>query len=430
MKISRNWLQTYFSDSLPDAQILSDALTFHAFEIDGIESKASDFILDVKVTPNRGHDCLSHRGIAKELSAILKLPMKMGVQAAGEVNFSAAGHNGDAAKLTSPAASLVEVSIDTPLCSRYIAAHIQGVKVGTSPQWLRERLEALGQRSINNIVDATNYVMFDLGQPLHAFDANKLQAISKDTFSAAGHNGDAVKVSFEIAIQVRPARAGEKLLALDEKEYELNESMLVIVDSNADKAIGVAGVKGGMPAGIHETTTDIILESANFDGVSVRKTAQALRLRTDASQRFEQQISPELAQQGMQAVIKLIFEIAGGELVGYTDEYPIKQEQKWVSVTVEKINKVLGMSLTGAEVADVFQRLALPYKEQEGVFEVVVPLERLDLEISEDLIEEVGRIIGYDRVMPLQLPPFGKSIEINKNFYWAEKIREFLVSRI
>ncbi len=416
MLISRNWLQTFFTDPLPTADALSEALTFHVFEIDRVEQKGNDALLDVKVTPNRGHDCLCYAGIAKEVSAILKLPLKLNPGAGGKIDFSAAGRRGDAAKSSFPPALTqapsVSVHIETVLCSRYIAGYIKGVKVGPSPTWLQERLESIGQRSVNNVVDATNYVMFTLGQPLHAFDAKKLEQ----------KNGS-------YAISVRQAKPSETLLALDGKEYTLQESMMVIADAHRDVVIGVAGVKGGMPAGISAETTDILIESANFEGVSVRKTAQALRLRTDASQRFEQQLSPELAAFGMQAVIKLIFEIAGGELVGYTDEYPIKQEQKWVSVTVEKINKVLGMSLTGAEVADVFERLALPYKEQEGVFEVVVPLERLDLEISEDLIEEVGRIIGYDRVMPLQLPPFGKSIEINKNFYWAEKIREFLVSQ-
>src|SRR3990167_7003736 len=158
MKISRNWLQTYFEKPLPEAQALADALTFHAFEIESVEND----ILDVKVTPNRGHDCLSHRGIAKELSAILEMPMK-------------ADSLREAVSLE-PRTGEVAVAIETPLCPRYIAGYIKGVKVGPSPDWLRNSLESVGQRSINNVVDATNYVMFNLGQPLHAFDAGQLKA--------------------------------------------------------------------------------------------------------------------------------------------------------------------------------------------------------------------------------------------------------------
>ena len=440
MKISRNWLQTYFPtptlsgrdpdqsvgvDSLPSPEALSDALTFHAFEIDGIEEVPvgggtdtnTDFVLDVKVTPNRGHDCLSHMGIARELSAILKLPLKR------DPLWARGGFSSDLpTRLLEPELGKLEegsskkpavsVSINTPLCKRYIAGYVRGVKVGPSPRWLRERLEALGQRSINNIVDATNYVMFDLGQPLHAFAAEKLK-----------------EVDGSYALEVRAAKPGERLLALDEKEYTLTEHMLVIADGNSGDAIGVAGVKGGKPAGITEATTNIILESANFDGVSVRKTAQALKLRTDASSRFEQQISPELAAYAMRAVADLIVQIAGGEVVGFVDVYPEPQKQAYVSVTTEKINQVLGTQLTGADVADVFQRLNFSYKEQEGVFEVQPPLFRLDISIPEDLIEEVGRIVGYDTVLPVKLPAFSGPVEINRNFAAAEQARRELVAQ-
>ncbi len=394
MKISQLWLQTYFENPLPDAVVLSDALTFHAFEIESVEND----ILDVKVTPNRGHDCLSHRGIAKELSAILNIPMKK-----------------DPLRLKprlNPTTTAVSVSIENPeLCPRYIAGYIKGVKVGPSPEWLQKALESLGQRSINNIVDATNYVMFDLGQPLHAFDAGKLSV--KDG---------------KYAIAVRSARRGEKMLALDDKEYSLDESTLVIADANANVTIGIAGVKGGKPSCVDETTTNIILESANFDGVSTRKTVQTLKLRTDASTRFEQAISPEIAGYAMRAAADLIVELAGGELVGLVDEYPKKSEQKTVSVSVETVNRILGTELTGADVATVFTRLGFAYKEEGGIFDAIPPLERLDLIIAEDLVEEVGRIIGYDKIDATELAPFSKQPEVNINFYAAEKIREDLMA--
>lgn len=399
MKVSYNWLNNYFDKKLPSVEVVADALTFHAFEIDGIDAHGDDSILDVKVTPNRGHDCLCHRGIAKELSAILKLPMN-----APHDPFT---HTPDFSKKTEE----VSVTLSTPLCKRYVAAYIKNVKVAPSPDWLKNSLEAIGQKSINNIVDATNMVMFNLGQPLHAFDAGKLE-----------------KKDGKYAIDVRPAKSGETMLALDGKEYTLNESVLVIADANKNEAVGIAGVKGGMPAGITEETVDIIVESANFDGVTTRKTASALKLRTDASARFEQVISPELAGYGMQQVVETILAVAGGEVAGFVDIYPQPQQQTYVSVTLEHIKRVLGVQLTGADVADVFQRLGLPYKEEDRVFEVQPPFERLDLTIAEDLIEEVGRIVGYDKIAAADLPLFSKTPDVNAGFYAAEKAREELIA--
>lgn len=394
MKVSYRWLNNYFDQKLPAPEKVADAFTFHAFEIDGAEKVGEDTVLDVKVTANRGHDCLSHRGLAKELSAILRLPM------------SAQNDPFNLPRDFSKKAPEVSVSLESDLCTRYIAAHIKGVKVGPSPEWLKASLEAIGQRSINNVVDATNLVMFNTGQPMHAFDAKKLGSLD---------------------IGVRTARDGEVMEVLDKKPYTLKDSMLVI--TAADKAVGIAGVKGGMPAAIDESTTDIVIESANFDGVSVRKTAQALKLRTDASARFEQVLSPELAAVGMAQIVPLIATLAGGELQGYVDLYPAPQKPMFANVTVEKVNGLLGTSLTGADVADVFQRLGLPYKEESGVFEVTVPFERLDLSIPEDLVEEVGRIVGYEAVPSTPLPPVQAVPETNQNFAAAEAMRQELMAQ-
>ncbi|HUO50844.1 MAG TPA: phenylalanine--tRNA ligase subunit beta [Candidatus Paceibacterota bacterium] len=395
MKISRPWLQKFFDAQLPDAKAIAEALTFHAFEIESVEND----VLDVKITANRGHDCLSHRGIAKELAAILNIPLS--------------NDRLDTPAELSPHTDRVSVDIrEQDLCPRYIAGYIRNVKVGSSPEWLRERLEALGQKSINNVVDATNYVMFHLGQPLHAFDAGKL----------SDRDGT-------YAIAVRRANDGEKIVTLDGKEYTLASSMLLITDAHSEMPIGIAGVKGGAPAAIDEDTTDIIIESANFNGVSVRKTSQMLKLRTDASSRFEQVISPEMAAYGMRAVVQRILELAGGELVGFVDEYPKPQQQKTVSVSLEKINRVLGTQFSADDVADVFTRLMFSFSEKDGVFTVQPPFERLDLVIPEDLVEEVGRIIGYDHVAADQLPPISKAPAINQNFYSAERAREDLIAK-
>jgi len=395
MKVSYNWLNNFVDGKLPPVAGVADALTFHAFEIDGIEQVGSDSVLDVKVTANRGHDCLSHRGIAKELSAILKLPLNPKVDPFAQPV--------DLSKKT----SAVTVTIDDPtLCKRYVAGYIKGVKIGPSPEWLKQSLEAIGQRSINNVVDATNLVMFNIGQPLHAFDANRLGGL---------------------AIGVRAARAGEKLEALDKKVYELNSSLLVI--TAGDRPVGIAGIKGGEADRIDESTTDIVLESATFDGVTIRKGSQHLKLRTDASSRFEQQLSPELCPIAMQQVVTLITTIAGGEVDGFVDVYPAPQAPMYASVTVEKVNSVLGTNLTGADIADVFTRLGFGYKEQDGVFEVQVPPERLDITIAEDLVEEVGRIVGYDKVPAVPLPPVTTKPAINKNFAAAEAARAELTGQ-
>src|SRR3989344_4499492 len=387
MKISREWLQTYFEKQLPNALGISDALTFHAFEIESVDpigktassngaGNSIDWVFDVKVTPNRGHDCLSHRGIVKELSAILTLPLKQD-PLRGK------------AELT-PTTDSVAVSIEEPkLCRRYIAGHIRGVNVGPSPEWLRKRLEAIGQRSINNIVDAANYVMFDLGQPLHAFDAGELKK-SKNGY----------------AIAVQTAKKGEKMTTLDGEAHTFNDSTLLITDANTKKPIGIAGVKGGKEAGVNEKTTEIILESANFDGVSVRRSAQAQKLRTDASERFQQVISPELAAYGIRAAADLIIELAGGELVGFADEYPPLLPSAEIIISASKVNDVLGRSLAKSDMADVLARLDFPFKAAQGTFTIQVPFERLDLSIPEDIAEEIGRIIGYDKIPSAELSVF------------------------
>lgn len=399
MKISRAWLQRYFAEPLPEAEQLADALTFHAFEIESVEAHGADSILDVKVTPNRGHDCLSHRGIAKELSAILDRPM-LADPLRGSVD------------LATPT-DRVSVEIGEPaLCSRYIAGVMTGITVGPSPAWLREALESVGQRSINNVVDATNYVMFDLGQPLHAFDAARLTA----------HDGT-------YAIRVRRAAGGESMRALDGKEYAFTDSMLLITDAHADEPIGIAGVKGGAPAGVTEDTATIIIESADFDGVSVRKTAQALRLRTDASSRFEQGISPEVAAFAMRAAADLIRSIAGGTIEGFVDVYPVPASQRVAHVTTGSVNALLGTSFGDADVADVFRRLGLAHVQTGSAFEVRVPHERLDLSIPEDLAEEVARIAGYEHVAAVELPALPAKPELNRALFRTEHLRRFLASR-
>src|SRR3989344_4045509 len=396
MKISRNWLQTFFDKPLPEARVIADALTFHAFEIESVEND----VLDVKVTPNRGHDCLSHRGIAKELSAILNLPLVPHPYGITDVSLE-------------PKTDALKVTIENPqLCPRFTAAYIKGIKVGPSPDWLRTALESIGQKSINNVVDATNYVMFNIGQPLHAFDAAKLT------------EKEGVR-----ALDVRMAKNEEKMLGLDDKEYALAPSMLVIADGNTGEAVSIAGIKGGKPTGIDEATTAVVLEAANWDGVTIRKTSQALRLRTDASDRFQQVISPELTVYGLRSAVELIVKLAGGEVVGFVDEYPQPQEKRAVSVSLSKINAVLGTKLAQENVVDVFKRLDLSHVQQGEEFVVTVPFERLSLGTPEDIVEEGGRFAGYDKIPAIELTAFPQKAGINANFFASEHMRAELTSK-
>jgi len=395
MKVSLKWLQTYFDTPLPPAEKLVDELTFHAFEIED----ATTEMLDVKVLPNRAADCLSHRGIAKEISAILNLPLKTDplrttIEIKGFVN------------------PYLRIEIEDPKkCLRYMGAVVKGVKVGPSPAWLKEALEAVGQRSINNIVDATNYVMLNIGQPLHAFDANKL-----------------VQKEETYAIAVRNAKEGEKITTLSGEEFTLNPNIQLITDANAHTPIALAGIKGGKSAEVTTDTTDLIIESANFDGTTTRRAAQALKLFTDASVRFQNRPSPELCAYGMRDVISLIRDIAGGEVECVADVYPSAVERGTARVILAKINSILGSSYADADVQDVFNRLGLPFSEVGETYEVTPPFERTDLSIPEDLVEEVGRIMGYDNISATELPPMSGASE-QARYRGIEKIKDELVAQ-
>jgi len=397
MKVSLKWLQTYFDQPLPSAEVISDAYTFHAFEIDDMLGD----MLDVKVLPNRAADCLSHRGLAKELSAILDVPLKSDP-------LRTPLPMGD---IGSP--TLLSVQIEDPnKCLRYMGAVVKGVKVGPSPAWLKEALESVGQRSINNVVDATNYVMLNIGQPLHAFDAAKLA--QKDGAYTIG---------------VRSAKEGEKITTLTGEEYTLTPNIELITDANSDAPIALAGIKGGRAAELTNETVDIIVESANFDGTTTRRAAQALKLFTDASLRFQNRPSPELAAYGMRDVLALIQKIAGGEVAGIVDVYPARSEQsREVSATLAKINGILGSNFSQEEVMGVFNRLGLPTVCEGQTFTIASPFERTDLVIAEDLAEEVGRIIGYDHITPQELPAL-VSVPDQARFRGIERIKDQLIEQ-
>lgn len=339
MKVSYAWLQEFFDTPLPPPAALAEALTFRAFQVEGIEGEGKDAVLDIDVLPNRAPDCLSHRGIAREVGAALDLPV-------GRDPLRSP------AELAPLSASLSVAVEDELLCRRYSAAVIRGVSVGPSPAWLAGRLAALGQRSINNIVDVANYVMFGLGQPLHAFDAARVEGGPEAP-----------------AIVVRRARAGERAETLEGDSHALREEDLVISDESG-AVLGIAGVKGGASSGITETTKDIVVESANFDGAAIRRTSRRLGLLSDASRRFEARLAPELTAPALREAVELILAVAGGKLEGYADAYPRPRIPGRVGVSLAEVNGLLGTAFSKEDVAEALRRLGFP-------FEVLRPIERI-----------------------------------------------------
>ena len=398
MIVSYNLLQAYFSKKLPKPDALAEALTFHAFEIEGIEKKNNDSVIDVKVLPNRAHDCLSHHGVAREVSAILNIPLEKLPKA----KYPKAN------KYTKK----VTVEVKDSRAIRYQTLVIENVKVGPSPMWLRAHLENLGQRSVSNVVDATNYVMFLLGQPLHAFDYDKLK---------------------NAKIVVRPAKVGEKMTTLDGKDLVLDPDVMVIADASG--VLGIAGVKGGTTAEIDEKTTNLVLEAANFDAESIRRTSQRLGIKTDASKRFESGLTPTITEDALIMVAHLILDIAKTEeshVGAPLDKYPMKQKKVNVSVTLHDICHILGAEFSEREVESVWKRLGFSFtkkgKGKETLYSVTVPDARLDLRLREDLVEEVGRLAGYHKLVP-KMPIETITVpSLNNEWHARDVVREVMLS--
>jgi len=320
-------------------------------------------VLDIELTPNRP-DCLGIVGVARDVAAITGNPLRE-----PDITFEMTGPD---------VSSLASVEIADPdLCPRYTASVIGGVKIGPSPKWLQERLVALGERPINSIVDITNFVMFEMGQPLHAFDLDKV---------------------VDRKVIVRRAVAGEKLVTLDGKERKLDGEMLLIADP--ERGIGLAGVMGGANTEISETTTTVFLESATFHGVNNRRTARALDLSSQATLRFEKGLRSGLSEVGLRRATQLILEIADGTAAsGIIDVYPgAGEEQQSVDFHRDHIKKVLGIELETSVIETTLKSLGFDFGEHDFGWRVKIPYWRPDISIPEDLVEELARIIGYDNI--------------------------------
>src|SRR5579884_724827 len=355
-----------------------------------LADELGDVILDLEITPNRP-DLLSMIGVAREVSALLDEPLTI--------------PQADHPESGPPVGTLVDVRIvDPDLCPRYTAAVIQGVTISQSPKWMRDRLTAAGLRPINNVVDVTNYVMLEWAQPLHAFDYDKIRGRQ---------------------IIVRRAGDGETLTLLDGSVRELTSENLVIAD--AAGAVAVAGVMGGADSEVTSTTTNILIESASFNPVSVRRTSRALKLRTDAAYRFERGLPRQLALPALQRAVQLMLEVAGGvSATGIVDAYPRPADLPEIFLSQSEIKRVLGMELSVETIAELLERLGCQVTREDGGLTVVPPMLRTDLNIPADLCEEVARMLGYEQI-PSTLP-LGRQPEptINEDWRWFETLRHFL----
>jgi phenylalanyl-tRNA synthetase beta chain len=359
MNISYKWLRE-LSDLRLEPRELARRLTMVGLAVDAVHEAGDDFVLEFDLTSNRP-DCLSHLGIAREAAVVEGVPVRL----PAAKPYARRGRTQD----------FISVEIkDAALCPRYTARVVRGVRVAPSPAWLAERLQAIGQRPINNVTDITNYVLHELGQPLHAFDLPTLQGAK---------------------IIVRRARAGERIKTLDDVERTLDEEMLVIADGA--RAVAVAGVMGGAETEITDATTDVLIESAYFAPASVRRTSKALGLQTEASYRFERGADYEGALRASERCAALICEIAGGEATEEAiDVYPQPVEQASVALRPERVERLTGLPVAAEESRRIL--LALGFAERGDAMTFGVPTWRVDVEREEDLVEEVARHYGYEKI--------------------------------
>jgi len=378
MKYSYLWLKE-LSQTKKSPEKLAELLTMRAFELESSKTERNETQLEFAVLPNRAHDALSHIGLAREICAIEGRILTQKI-AIGKLNFGELK---------------VEIK-DKNLCPRYIGAVIENIEVKPSPKWLRERLLVSGIKPINNIVDITNYVMLETGQPLHAFDFQKIESefpISNFQFPNKSQN-----LNPKTKIIVRRAKQNEEIKLLDDKIYKLSANDLVIADQK--KPLALAGVMGGSDSSVTNKTTSIILESANFNAVSIRKTRMSHNLITESSYRFERDIDPNLAEIGMARAVELIQKISGKNVKAsaISDAYPKKIKPWKIKLNANYANKLLGENIAAPKMKNILENLGLNVKAAKNILDCEIPTRRIDLKTQEDLIEEIGRIFGYESI--------------------------------
>jgi phenylalanyl-tRNA synthetase beta chain len=377
---------------LPKPQKIAEVLNMHSFEVEEIKRVGKDFALNIDVLPNRAGDCFSHLGIARECAVLTNFKLEFPDSKLKEEKIKAR--------------DLVSVEVkDKKACPRYTAGVMTDVKVGPSPKWLKERLKVCGLRPINNVVDIANYVMLETGQPLHAFDADKLE---------------------EKKILVRFARERERIVTLDEQKFDLSSDILVIADQK--KPVAIAGIKGGKIPEIDKKTKTVVVESANFNSQIIRRGSRKLGLKTDASVRYEHGLDPDLTEFALKRACSFIQKIARGKKTqGSVDVYPRKVLPKRVRLDLSYAKRLLGVEVPKRAVIKIFKSLELEVKKSsKNILDVLIPTRRLDISIPEDLIEEIGRVYGYEKikaVFPISslVPP-----KRNLDIFWEDVAKNVL----
>lgn len=363
MRLSLEWLKEFVDFSLTVDE-LNQRLTMVGLEVEGVESADGDTVFEINVTPNRS-DCLSIFGIAREVSALLDIPIRM-----PEFHIKNEIKGCD-----------VRVRIlDPDLCHRYAGRAIKGVRIAESPEWMKKRLERSGMRSINNVVDVTNYVLLEMGHPLHAFDMDRLKGKM---------------------IRVGKAGKGRSIKTIDGIERSLSEDSLLIWDS--EEPIAVAGIMGGQDSEVTDRTVNVFLESAYFLPSSIRRTSKDLGLKTESSYRFERGTDKGSLIRALDRAAYLIRELAGGEVSERVDEYPVPLKIDPVKVRNERVRRIIGVSVSDNEMKDILIRLGMDVRPERDYFIVFPPSYRNDIRTEIDIIEEIARFYGYDRI-PVTVP--------------------------
>jgi phenylalanyl-tRNA synthetase beta chain len=401
MKVVYNWLKEFVDVTASPSEVAS-RLALSGTNIGSVENGAHGSVIDAEVGSNRP-DCLSHYGIARELGAVYKLPLKPLAPKPAES--------------ATKAADAVKVEIQSPeLCGRFTARVIRGAKIQPSPKWLKDRLEASGVASISNVVDISNYVMLELGHPLHTYDYDKVR---------------------DHRIGVRRAKSGEKIRTLDGLERTLDSSMSVVYDGDGSRAVGIGGVMGGAETEISFSTKNILIECAWFEPIAVRKAARFLKLHTEASTRFGRGADPETAELASRRAAELILQLAGGELLSsVVDVYPGKRAPKKIQLTRAEILRVMGTDVPDKEIEAILGALGFaPVRigENRGAagsllaaWECTQPSWRAEVEREIDLIEEVARIYGLDKFPP-RLPAARQGAQRLPKFEPELRVRERLI---
>ncbi len=401
MKVIYDWLKEFVDVTAPPNDVAS-RLALSGTNIGSVENGPHGAVIDAEVGSNRP-DCLAHYGIARELGAVYKLPLKPVAPKPAEG--------------TAKAVDAVKVEIQSPeLCGRFTARVIRGVKIQPSPKWLKDRLEASGVASISNAVDVSNYVMLELGHPLHTYDYDKVR---------------------DHRIGVRRAKAGEKIRTLDGLERTLDSSLSVVYDGDGSRAVGIGGIMGGTDTEISFSTKNILIECAWFEPIAVRKAARSLKLHTEASTRFGRGVDPETAELASRRAAELILQLAGGELLaGVVDVYPGKRAPKKIQLTRTELLRVMGADVPDKEIESILGSLGFaPVRVGENrgaegsllaAWECTQPSWRSEVEREIDLIEEVARIYGLSKFPP-RLPAARQGAQRLPKFEPELRVRERLI---